>query len=61
MKAITLKTFGEVENLEIREIPVPEIAPNEVLVKVKIFPSQALVFVKEKSARGLVTTSIFLF
>lgn len=35
MKAIILKDFGGVENLELTEIPVPEISENEVLVKTK--------------------------
>lgn len=35
MKAILLKNFGGVENLEIEEIPVPKIKPDEVLVQVK--------------------------
>ena len=37
MKAIILKEFGGVENLEVQEIPIPRISENEVLVKVKAF------------------------
>jgi len=35
MKAIVLKEPGSVDNLIVREIPVPQIGPDEVLVKVK--------------------------
>lgn len=35
MKAILLKNFGGVDNLEIEEIPVPKMKPDEVLVQVK--------------------------
>ena len=31
MKAIILKEFGGVENLEVQEIPIPRISENEVL------------------------------
>jgi len=37
MKAIVLKDFGDVENLVEREIPIPDISENEVLVEVKAF------------------------
>lgn len=52
MKAITLKTFGEVENLVIQEIPLPEIAPNEVLVKVKNISINP-VDVKTRAGKGM--------
>jgi NADPH:quinone reductase-like Zn-dependent oxidoreductase len=35
MKAIELKGFGGVENLQLTEIPVPDLAENEVLVRIK--------------------------
>lgn len=35
MKAIVLKKFGSVDNLEIKNIAVPEISADEVLVRVK--------------------------
>lgn len=35
MKAIVLKEFGSVDNLEIKDIAIPEISADEVLVKVK--------------------------
>jgi NADPH:quinone reductase-like Zn-dependent oxidoreductase len=35
MKAIELKGFGGVENLQITEIPMPNLAENEVLVRIK--------------------------
>lgn len=35
MKAIVLKEFGSVDNLEIKDIEIPKISPDEVLVKVK--------------------------
>lgn len=35
MKAMVLKGFGGIDNLEIEEIPVPQIKPDEVLVQVK--------------------------
>lgn len=37
MKAVVLKEFGPAENLEIAEIPMPEITEHEVLIKVKAF------------------------
>jgi NADPH:quinone reductase-like Zn-dependent oxidoreductase len=35
MKAIELKGFGGVENLQLTEIPIPPFADNEVLVRIK--------------------------
>jgi NADPH:quinone reductase-like Zn-dependent oxidoreductase len=35
MKAIILRGFGGVENLEITVLPIPDISDNEVLVKVR--------------------------
>lgn len=35
MKAVVLKDFGNVDNLTIKEIPIPTILANEVLVQVK--------------------------
>ncbi|SEI53130.1 NADPH:quinone reductase [Dyadobacter sp. SG02] len=35
MRAIILKEVGAPENLVLADVPVPEIAPNEVLIKVK--------------------------
>jgi NADPH:quinone reductase-like Zn-dependent oxidoreductase len=37
MKAIVLSDFGGVEKLEKRDVPIPDISDNEVLVKVKSF------------------------
>jgi NADPH:quinone reductase-like Zn-dependent oxidoreductase len=51
MKAITLKGFGGVENLEITELPVPDISDNEVLVKVKAFSINP-VDIKTRLGRG---------
>ncbi len=52
MKAIVLKDFGGVENLQIEEIPLPEIAPNEVLVETKSISINP-VDIKTRSGRGL--------
>jgi NADPH:quinone reductase-like Zn-dependent oxidoreductase len=35
MKAIILKGFGDVENLSIADLPIPEMSDNEVLVRVR--------------------------
>jgi len=35
MKAVVLKEFGPIDNLKVEEIDIPEIADNEVLVKLK--------------------------
>ncbi len=37
MKAIILKNFGGVENFLIKDLPIPSIRENEVLVNVKAF------------------------
>ncbi|MCE7066925.1 NADP-dependent oxidoreductase [Dyadobacter sp. CY326] len=52
MKAITLKTFGGVENLETVELPIPEIAANEVLVQVKSISINP-VDVKTRAGKGM--------
>jgi NADPH:quinone reductase-like Zn-dependent oxidoreductase len=52
MKAITLKTFGAIENLQIEEIPTPEIADNEVLVNVKSISINP-VDVKTRAGKGM--------
>src|SRR5512140_512251 len=51
MKAIILRGFGGVENLETAELPVPEITDNEVLVKVKAFSINP-VDIKTRLGRG---------
>lgn len=51
MKAITLRGFGGVENLEITELPIPDISDNEVLVKVKAFSINP-VDIKTRLGRG---------
>lgn len=51
MKAIALRGFGGVENLESVEIPVPDISDNEVLVKVKSFSINP-VDIKTRLGRG---------
>ncbi|MEN7547567.1 NADP-dependent oxidoreductase [Rapidithrix thailandica] len=35
MKTIVLNQFGDVENLQIKELPIPSISEDEVLIKVK--------------------------
>ena len=52
MKAITLSTFGDIENLQIKEIPVPEIVANEVLVEVKSISINP-VDVKSRQGKGM--------
>jgi len=37
MKAVVLKEFGPEENLQLAEIPMPEITEHEVLIKVNAF------------------------
>lgn len=37
MKAIVLENFGGIENFKIKDIPIPMIIENEVLIKVKAF------------------------
>ena len=51
MKAICLRGFGAVENLEIREMPVPDISDNEVLVRIKAFSINP-VDIKTRLGRG---------
>lgn len=55
MKAIVLKKFGGVENLEIQEVAKPTISENEVLVKVKAFSINP-VDVKTRSGEALADT-----
>jgi len=52
MKAITLKNFGGVENLQIENISIPEIADNEVLIQVKAISINP-VDAKVRSGKGL--------
>ncbi len=52
MKAIILKDFGGVENLVLAEIPVPTIAADEVLVKLKAISINP-VDVKTRSGKGV--------
>lgn len=52
MKAIVLTGFGGVENLRFREVPVPGIAADEVLVEVKAFSINP-VDVKTRNGKGL--------
>jgi NADPH:quinone reductase-like Zn-dependent oxidoreductase len=51
MKAIVLRGFGLVENLEYSNIPVPSISDNEVLIKVKAFSINP-VDIKTRLGRG---------
>ena len=54
MKAIVLKDFGSADNLQIEELPTPEIKDDEVLVKIKaisINPIDA----KTRSGKGMAT------
>ena len=51
MKAIILRGFGGVENLEITELPIPDISDNEVLVKIKAFSINP-VDIKTRLGRG---------
>lgn len=51
MKAIILKGFGGVQNLEYSNVPVPEISDNEVLIKVKAFSINP-VDIKTRLGRG---------
>lgn len=55
MKAIVLKKFGGVENLEIQEMEVPGLSDNEVLVKVKAFSINP-VDVKTRNGEALADT-----
>jgi NADPH:quinone reductase-like Zn-dependent oxidoreductase len=52
MKAIILKGFGGVENLVITDVPVPIVADNEVLVKVKAIGINPI-DIKTRTGKGL--------
>jgi NADPH:quinone reductase-like Zn-dependent oxidoreductase len=52
MKAITLKTFGGVENLILIDIPIPAISDNEVLVKLRSISINP-VDVKTRAGKGI--------
>lgn len=52
MKAIRLIGFGGVENLEIIDLPIPDITENEVLVKINSFSINP-VDIKSRLGRGL--------
>jgi NADPH:quinone reductase-like Zn-dependent oxidoreductase len=54
MKAIILRGFGGVENLEYSNIPVPSISDDEVLIKVKAFSINP-VDIKTRLGRGQAT------
>jgi NADPH:quinone reductase-like Zn-dependent oxidoreductase len=52
MKAFILRSFGDTDNLVERDIPIPEISENEVLVKVKAISINP-VDVKTRKGKGL--------
>lgn len=52
MKAIILKGFGGVENLIIRDLPIPDISANDVLVKTDAFSINP-VDVKTRNGKGV--------
>jgi len=52
MKAVVLKEFGGVENLVTEELPVPAIAPDEVLIQVKAISINP-VDVKTRAGKGM--------
>lgn len=52
MKAIILKEFGGIEQLEIAELPVPEVKEEEVLIKVKAIGVNP-VDAKTRAGKGL--------
>ena len=52
MKAIILKQFGDVENLSMTQLPVPEITEDEVLIKIKSISINP-VDVKTRSGKGV--------
>jgi NADPH:quinone reductase-like Zn-dependent oxidoreductase len=52
MKAIVLRGFGGVQNLEYSKLPLPEISDNEVLIKIKAFSINP-VDIKTRLGRGL--------
>ncbi len=51
MKAIVLKDFGSTDNLQMKEIPVPTIKDNEVLIEVKAISINP-VDVKTRTGKG---------
>lgn len=52
MKAIVLKGFGGIENLQVQELPVPSVSENDVLVKVKSLSINP-VDVKTRAGKGM--------
>lgn len=52
MKAITLKDFGDVENLVVKEVPLPHFSDGDILVKVKAF-SVNPVDIKTRTGKGV--------
>jgi NADPH:quinone reductase-like Zn-dependent oxidoreductase len=52
MKAIVLRGFGGVQNLEFSKLPLPLISDNEVLIKIKAFSINP-VDIKTRLGRGL--------
>jgi NADPH:quinone reductase-like Zn-dependent oxidoreductase len=52
MKAITLKDFGDVENLVAKEVPLPHFSDDEILVKVKAFSINP-VDIKTRKGKGV--------
>lgn len=52
MKAIVLKEFGGVENLQVEELPLPVIAAHEVLIQVKAISINP-VDVKTRAGKGM--------
>ncbi|RAW00839.1 NADP-dependent oxidoreductase [Pseudochryseolinea flava] len=52
MRAIVLNEFGPVENLHIKEVAIPVVAPNEVLIKVKAISINP-VDVKTRAGKGI--------
>lgn len=43
MKAVVLKAFGDIDRLEIKDIPVPTIGEDEVLIRPK--PSASILWI----------------
>lgn len=52
MKAITLKDFGTVDNLVVKELPLPHFSEDEVLVQVKAFSINP-VDIKTRNGKGV--------
>lgn len=52
MKAIVLTDFGGIENLVVKDIPVPEITDQEVLIQVKAFSINP-VDIKTRKGKGI--------